>query len=65
MHFFFLNVVDFFQRIFGLDSKQLNLERLQFLKELFTSAVFFVCEPGRSRDYYRYISCAFQEMLVV
>ena len=33
IHFFFLNVVDFFQRILCLDSKQLNLVRLQILKE--------------------------------
>ena len=32
-HFFFLNVVDFFQRMFCLDSKKLHLVRLQFLKE--------------------------------
>ena len=30
IHFFFLNVVDFFQRIFCLDSKQLNMVCYRF-----------------------------------
>ena len=33
IHFLFLNDVDFFQRMFCLVSKQLNLVRLQILKE--------------------------------
>ena len=41
IHFFFLNVVDFFQRIFCLDSKQL-LGALTVLKNLCSSAVFLV-----------------------
>ena len=49
IHFFFLNVVDFFQKIFHLDFKQLNLVRLQFLKNLCSSAVFLDCESSRLR----------------